>query len=372
MALSLSFVWKTNMEEKMKNLSILILLLSLIISSSSYSQEKTEKSFKIVPLITSSPLMGHGLGFSTSYLYYTKNANSSKSQLSVGGQYTSTNSYNIFVKNVAFFKENKIMSNTSITFSDINNEFDSEGEDVAYKILTFAVKELLMFKVHKNYFLGGELIYRNVNYDPNNNAGETFISENGILDEKSGGLGIAFSLDNRKNKYYPVGAAWATIKITSFPEAIGAVETYSNLVLDGRYYFEGISEEDVLATQFYGQYSSEKTPDAALPTLSGKSLLRGYPAGQYKARYLTGGQAEYRYTFKESRFRLTGFIGVANLSGGSVGDGDNSRDDDGWYWAGGIGLRYKLQEVTGVDLRIDLVTTGTGVQSLYVKLNQAF
>jgi len=38
----------------------------------------------------------------------------------------------------------------------------------------------------------------------------------------------------------------------------------------------------------------------------------------------------------------------------------------------GVGGRYAIQSKTGVDLRLDLVTTSEGEQSVYLALNQAF
>ena len=104
----------------------------------------------------------------------------------------------------------------------------------------------------------------------------------------------------------------------------------------------------------------------------GKTLLRGFPAGQFKAKYLSGAQTEYRYTIKQSKFRVTAFFGVANLSGGSYGIDDRSRHDDGWYSAGGIGARYKIQPITGIDLRLDFVRISEGENAVYLMLNQAF
>ena len=63
---------------------------------------------------------------------------------------------------------------------------------------------------------------------------------------------------------------------------------------------------------------------------------------------------------------------MANLDGGSMGVGENSREDNGWYSAGGLGLRYALQAKTGVDLRLDLVRTSESEYALYLMLNQAF
>ena len=66
------------------------------------------------------------------------------------------------------------------------------------------------------------------------------------------------------------------------------------------------------------------------------------------------------------------FVGAAQLAGGSFGQCDRERDDDSTYWAAGVGGCYAIQSKTGVDLRLDLVTTSENEQSVYLALNQAF
>ena len=358
----------------MKIITALLLGFVLLLPFVSFGQDstKTEKAFKIVPLITSSPLMGFGAGFAVSYLYNTDEGASSKSQLQIGGQYSTTKSYNIFVNNNAWFNDNKILSSTIFTYAGINNEFKIDGEDVNYNTSTLIISQAVFLKIRKYIYFGVPLSYKEIKYTPDNDAGRDFLDENGIVDEKTGGLGLAASFDTRSNKYYPVKATWIALSFNSNPSWIGTLNTYNSLIFNARYYAKGFSKRDVWAWQFYGQYASDKTPDSGLPTLSGKAMLRGYPAGKYKARYMSGIQTEYRYTFGESRFRITGFYGIANLTGGSYGVDDNSREDDGWYTAGGIGGRYALQPKTGVDLRLDLVRTGEGDYALYLMLNQAF
>lgn len=333
---------------------------------------KTEKALKVVPLITSSPLMGFGAGLAVSYLYNTDEGISSNSQLQVGGQYSNTKSYSVFIRNNAWFKNNAILSSTNILPSSINNEFTSNGEEVAYNVNTLLISELLVFRIAQSVYLGGPVSYKRIEYEANNEAGADFMLKNGFQDENTGGIGLASSYDTRKNKYYPSSATWVSLSINANPSWLGAMDNYYSLILDARYYAKGFTNEDVWAWQFYGQFGSDKTPDSGLPTLSGKSLLRGFPAGQFKARYLSGAQTEYRYTIKDSRFRITGFFGIANLAGGSYGLDGRSRDDDGWYSAEGLGVRYALQHKTGVDLRLDLVRTSEDEYALYLMLNQAF
>lgn len=351
-----------------------MLCIPLLVATGAICQDstKTEKTLSVVPLITSSPLMGFGVGAAASYLYKTDGGISSNSQLQVGGQYSNTQSHSGFIKNNAWFKDNGILSSTKILWSGINNEFVSDGEDVAYNINSLLISQLQMFRVSKRLYLGGPLEYKDITYNANNAAGEDFLYDNGFQNEKTGGVGLAASYDSRKNKYYPSEAAWVSAKWTTYPEGLGAVDDYNSFVLDARYYAKGFGYMDVWAWQFYGQYSSNKTPDSGLPTISGKSLLRGFPAGQFKAKYLSGAQTEYRYTLGHSRFRLIGFFGVAELSGGSHGIDERTRADNGWYHAYGLGSRYALQQRTGVDLRLDLVRTSEDEYALYLMLNQAF
>lgn len=168
---------------------------------------KTDKALKIVPLITSSPLMGFGAGFAVSYRYNTDEGISSKSQLQIGGQYSTTKSYNIFVNNNAWFNDNKILSSTVFTGGGVNNEFTIDGEDVNYNTNTLIFSQAVFLKMRKHLYIGVPLSFRTIKYTPDNDAGRDFLDNNGIVDEKTGGLGLATSFDTRSNKYYPVKAA---------------------------------------------------------------------------------------------------------------------------------------------------------------------
>ena len=331
-----------------------------------------EKSLRFVPLLTSTPLTGTGVGVAASYLYKTDDK-SSMSQLQVGGQYSNTYSTTFFIRNNAFFNNNSIISNTTILPAKTNSEFTgSDDREVKYQIKSNIFEQKLLFKIVNNTYIGGRVFYKDLTYSGNNDAGNDFLYNNGITDEQSVGLGFSSSFDNRKNKYYPREAYWVDIDLNANPSSFGAEQTYTSATLNARYYAAGFTEGDVWASQYYGQFSSNKTPDSGLATLSGKSILRGYPAGQFKARFLNGMQTEYRYQLVGTAYKLTAFIGAAKLHGGSHGEDGRSRYDDGWYYAGGIGLRYAIQSKTGVDLRIDAVTNSEGDESLYVTMNQAF
>jgi len=334
--------------------------------------EPEEKALRFVPLLTSTPLTGTGVGLATSYLYRL-DEDSSQSQLQVGGQYSNTSSVTLFIRNNAFFRNNGIISNTAILPAKTNSEFDDEdGEEVKYQIRSFLVAQKLLFRMRNYFYVGGRVFYKKAKYSPNNAAGEDFLISNGVVDQENGGFGGALSWDSRENRYFPRESYWVDVDADAAPSFLGADDSYYRLTINARYYGPGLRKPDVWAHQFFGQYASEKTPDGDLPTLSGKSILRGFPAGQFRARYMTGGQTEYRYVLDGTPFKFTAFGGVAWLSGGSYGNAGQERDDDGTYWAGGVGLRYAIQRRTGVDLRLDLVTTSENEESVYLTLNQAF
>jgi hypothetical protein len=336
------------------------------------SDQPAERALRVVPLLTSTPLTGTGVGLSTSYLYKLDDT-ASKSQLQVGGQYSNTDSVTLFIRNNAFFSGNDIISNTAILPGKTNSEFDGDGEEeVKYKIESLLLSQKLLFRVKDYFYAGGRVFYKKAEYSPNNAAGRDFLFENGIVDQENGGIGAAVSWDSRENKYFPRNSFWTDIDADIAPSSLGAEDSYGRLTINARYYGPGLRSSDVWAHQLFGQYASEKTPDGDLPTLSGKSILRGFPAGQFRARFLNGGQTEYRYVLDNTPFKLTAFAGIASLHGGSHGEGGRERDDDGTYWAGGIGLRYAIQRRTGVDLRLDLVTTSENEESVYLTLNQAF
>jgi hypothetical protein len=257
--------------------------------------EPAEKALRIVPLLTSTPLTGTGVGLSTSYLYRMDEA-SSKSQLQMGGQYSNTDSLTLFVRNNAFFNGNAIISNTAILPAEINSEFDEEGgEEVHYKIKSILVSQKLLFRMRGNFYAGGRVFYKDVEYSPNNAAGEDFLQRNGIVDQENGGVGASVSMDSRANKYFPRDSYWVDIDADLAPSSLGAEDSYQRLTVNARYYGHGFREADVWANQFFGQYASDRTPDGDLPTLSGKCILRGFAAGQFRARFMSGAQTEYRY-----------------------------------------------------------------------------
>jgi hypothetical protein len=141
-----------------KNPAKLILLLSLLLSAGLSAKENnnSESPLKFVPLITSTPLAGTGVGAAASYLYRV-DEDASMSQLQTGGQYTNTDSTNFFIRNNAFLAADKIISNTGLSLAKTNSEFDEAGgENVRYQFKSLLLGQKLLYEVRDNIYLGGQ------------------------------------------------------------------------------------------------------------------------------------------------------------------------------------------------------------------------
>ena len=112
------------------------LLTSLLLAEDNNTTIDVEKSFKegsykLVPLISSNPTSGTGVGGAVTYLY-TLDPNSSPSQLLSGAQYTNTKSYSAFAKNDAYLYNDHLRSTTVFSYVHNKSQFDVDpGMDFA-------------------------------------------------------------------------------------------------------------------------------------------------------------------------------------------------------------------------------------------------
>jgi len=366
------------------------LLLATEIETNSTKIEKND-NLKIVPLLSSNPTSGTGVGAAITYLYST-DPDSSPSQFFSGAQYTNTKSWSAFIQNEAYLYSNKLRSSTILarihnkTQFDIpaNSNFDmgtldmipNAKDGVKYNIDLNIIAQMFMYEIKEHLYVGGLAYYVSQDFSDTNALGDIFLQANGASDAKRGTVGLSFAYDTRgKNeKFFPRNAEWIALQVEFSPTAFGANTNYSTARLNARIYRPGFNKEDVWANQFYSFYSGKRTPDGALGALGTRKILRGFAIGKYKARFLNSFQTEYRYQVPQSKYRLVAFAGIADLQGGSIGDstGNNRDRDNGIYYSAGAGLRYAIQKEAGVDVYLDVAINDDKETSVYVGINQAF
>lgn len=383
----------------MKKMLTSLLMIYAAATISGGGKVKAE-NLKIVPLLTSTPTSGTGVGAIATCLYET-DKESSPSQLIVAGEYTNTDSYGIFAINRAFFSADRIMSVTSLAYAINRSRFNYSSADlpielpvpippgmldseIRFDVGVASVGQMMLFETAKHLFIGGHTLYVTQNYSNANLDGDLFLKAKGVENSSRGSVGVDFAYDTRlKNeKYYPYNAIWAQLILSAFPEALGSEENYYSAVLNARIYTPGFKPSDVWANQFFGKYVTKNAPDAGLAALGARSVLRGFAVGQFKARLLSALQTEYRYQIEKTRFKLVAFAGAANLSGGSKGttyqtpNGNtktfNRDGDNGNYYSGGLGIRYTIQPEAGIDFRVDMAYSSENEASIYAQINQAF
>jgi hypothetical protein len=359
-------------------------LLAILLQGILEAQEpqKEQSSYKVVPIISTNPTAGTGAGVMGTIMYKADES-SSPSQAIISAQYTDTDSYNLFLINKLFFDSDRWQSNSIYTHIFNNSSFLIDGEEYGFggvfepnlEVSIDAALQQFLYLLRQHIYVGGQVFYIKQNFTPLNEDGELFLRENGIESSERFGFGGIVSYDTRskQEKFYPTNSTFINLSYNYFPKALDTTESFGNLLINARKYFSWGKPNDVVALQFLGQYCSEATPDGALAALGARNIIRGFPIGKYKTRYLTSAQAEYRYTIKESRFRIVPFGGYANLSGGSQGTQTGNRDkDNGNYYSGGVGVHYILEKKHQLDYRVDLVYSSDDEVSLYASLNQAF
>jgi len=365
-------------------ITLLVTSLSTVVLANDNNITDHDVSFRAMPMLSSNPTSGTGVG-ATGMMIYKVDADSSPSQTILTGQYTSTKSYSAFAVNKMYFGSDDFQSNTVVGTIFNNSSFDigdllpftpSFDTNAQFDVSIFVAAEQFLYRVKDHVYLGGQLFYINQKFTAQNKAGQLFLTGSGVNDSSRLGFGATYSYDTRSKteKFYPREAVWMTLMANDFPASWGSSEHYYNVLLNARDYVKGFKDDDVVATQFFAQYSSEETPDGALAALGSRSILRGFVIGQYKARNMIAVQSEYRYQITNTDFRLAAFAGYANLNGGSKGTGQNTNRerDNGNYVSGGVGVRYTIQEKQGVDYRVDFAATSTNDYAVYANINQAF
>ena len=354
----------------------------LVLCVDAQASQKEEPTFKVVPMVSSNPTAGTGIGLMGS-LTYQSDVESSPSQAIVAAQYTDTDSYSLFLVNKLFFNADKWQSNSIYAHIYNRSSFSIElSENLPidflephFDVKIDAILQQFLYLLEKNLYVGGQLFYVAQDFKATDVEGELFLREYGVESSSRGGFGGIVSYDTRSKyeKFYPTNSTFINISFNYFPKFMGSKEVFYNGLINARKYIPGITKNDVLAMQFLGQYCSDKTPDGALSALGARNIIRGFPIGKYKTRYMNALQLEYRYSNKETRFRIAPFVGYANLSGGSNGTETGNRDkNNGDYYSGGCGLHYILDKKHQLDYRIDIAYSSDDETSVYASLNQAF
>lgn len=248
-----------------------------------------------------------------------------------------------------------------------NEAFDSE-ESQFYSRKIYS-EQTGLSKVGENLFFGPTVTWQTV-YDirfENSGGGSVDYSQlNGTSDYSETGLGLNLMWDERDNMVTPTQNHLIKANFTVYPSFLSTLDTYSQLMLDGRKYFDFREEgTSVLALQALMLTNFGNPPVNSMAKLGGQNVLRGYYTGRLRDNHGAQVQAEFRQ-------KVYGNFGmVAFAAAGQVWPDYNSVNLSNTRVSGGLGFRYNLDKKNPTNIRLD-IAIGQNSSGMYITIGEAF
>lgn len=203
-------------------------------------------------------------------------------------------------------------------------------------------------------------------FDPDGQLiqGNVFGTQGGF----NSGLGPSVLLDTRDDVLYPAHGYYFTSEITFYTSAFGGRYNYIQYLVDLRKYITVINEQNILAFQIAGNFSSgADVPFYKLQKVGGSDRLRGIQnANLYMDRQSFWTQAEYR------RPLFWRFGGVAFAGLGGVAPSLAKVRFDKLKYVVGLGGRFRALKSEKLNVRLDAGLSNGGQYAFYLSVKEAF
>lgn len=181
---------------------------------------------------------------------------------------------------------------------------------------------------------------------------------------RSVGLGYAAVKEGRAHPVTPAaGEHYAAVRQQWYRPALGSDHRFSRLSMDGRAYLA--AGPGVLALHGLALFHGGSPPFRMLALLGGDQITRGYYTGRYRDQHMLAAQVAYRQPLLW-RLGVVAFLGA-----GAVTDQLSSLSLPAIKPTIGGGLRLRLDEEQGTNLRIDLAF-GQDSSGMYFSFGEAF
>ncbi|SHH25276.1 Surface antigen [Chryseolinea serpens] len=346
------------------------------VSSFDKFNRKAEALFKIipVPIITYSSEAGNIFGLAKFNLFHPskKDTISRPSKLSEVVSFSTKGRVNVSVSNDLILHENKYMILSYFNYKKQPEYLLGIGNDVsldnAEQVTINRIKffSTAMVRVKKFVYAGIALDvadYFKVEADSN-----SFLIRDNVTGLHGGtdvGLGAAFALDSRDNRYNAYKGELLLATVLFYPEWLGSSFQFASVSLDARKYYNPWFKH-VIAVQATTTYTSGDVPFYDLAQLGGEDKMRGYYKGALRDKVLFDAQIEYRMPVWNI-FGITTWIGT-----GRVADQYNNLSLDGFRLSFGGGIRVRVDTKNNTNLRLDMGFGPGGVSGFYFNFAEAF
>lgn len=340
------------------------------------SEKEAGTSLYVSPHVSANPTSEIGGGATLGYVYkmpQQEPVDGSEApeapfyNLALSATYFSSKSFSVGALNHISLDGGNQKIETSVSYDRYYNKYDSDSEYGDKTVSTIGtIYHKHSVRMLDDWFIGAHVKFTDSNYHHENRGGKEFLGDMGYTDTQSLGLGLSLSLDTRDNAIYTTSGNRVAINTFSHFDKLWNTHNYHIIEMNFADYRQ-VNGNDVIATNFYGRYTTDKTPTSMQSQLGDINVLRGFKQGQIVGDGLSAVQAEYRY-FLTDRWKIVGFAGVANVVGGA----SETYGTDGTYYSGGAGVRYKILENHDTHLRVDYAIGSDENHGLYIGFQEAF
>ncbi|WP_346883702.1 BamA/TamA family outer membrane protein [uncultured Algibacter sp.] len=336
-----------------------------------------KQKFILAPVISYSPETNFAFGTGAKYLFKFNGSGEETrvSNMPMSLQYTLNNQFFLFSGFEIFTNQEKWVIEGNLLFQNYPRLYYGFGSDTPksaeeqYDYNQFLLEPIFLKQMfHKYLFIGAGFRYNHIYNTKFEDDGLIAQNQlNGANGSTSVGAEIAMLFDSRSNILNSQDGWYLEFTHGLYDKVLGGTNVFKLTRLDLRHYFDvSPKNEDVIALQFYGQFSRGDIPFSEYSFFGGSEIMRGYQEGRFVDRDLLATQVEYRKNFKDSRWGLVGFAGT----------GDVYHNADQFQFKNlkpnyGLGARFSIDKSEDLNLRFD-VGFGKETRGFYLGIAEAF
>lgn len=330
------------------------------------------------PTLAFSPETNWEFGVSSLYVYSAKRDLSNRlSEIKVFTFYTLENQYGIWLDHALYTDKNKWFFYGRARYQSFPLFYYGIGRDSPSDVQSVIDGEYILFRERvlretlPSLYFGLELDFQRLNRVEYEGIGEASPEAGrpsvGALGSTNMGVGLGLLYDNIHNAMNPRHGLYSEWAFLKYGAQTGSDFDFTSYIVDNRIY-QPVQENNVLAAQLYGQFTSGNPPFNMLSLMGGESLMRGYYLGRYRDRNLIAAQVEYRilpFSFSKS-------LGASVfLAAGQVFGDEHTFQWNQFLPTGGAGIRYLLFPEKDIYTRVDVAFTPEG-HGIYIFIGEAF
>ncbi len=340
-------------------------------------EELSKHDWIWLPIPSNNPATGFGLAALGAYMYQV-DKESQTSMTGLGAFGTTNGSWAVGAMQRANFGHGRYRLDIGVGYADVNYRYFGQGNEAGDNGIGLPIKQKGWVVRPRGYVRIFDNLYVGLQYrfmtsttsvrinrselDPEDPATPELAALQ--VDVDAGLLGFLFKYDSRNSEWTPTSGMLIDVQFDVGRKNLANDFNYEVLRFTFSHYIE-LMPNHVLAYNAHVCKASNDTPFFDMCLYGSSNTLRGYEAGQYRDFSMAAIQAEYRWKFTK-KFGLAVFAGV-----GAVAPSIGNLGKDGWLPSVGVGVRYVVSDVFGVNIGADYAW-GKHSEAFYLRVGEAF